>query len=110
MGAQPNPISPPLSRGEAIEYKAFARAFNGGGSIISVMATCYYPTPEFTIYFVGGPTEFELLQKPPQGIVNQLVTYYGASWTSAQRLEKPPKHVTITDAGGTHKVTVESWR
>jgi hypothetical protein len=110
MGAQPSPVSPPLSRGVAIEYKAFARAFNGGGSIISVIATCYYPTPKFTIYFSGGPTEFELLETRPQGIVNELVTYYGASWTSSQRLEKPPKHVTIADARGTHKVTVEAWR
>lgn len=113
MGAQPVAVSPPLSRGSEIEYKAFARAFDGGGAeIISLIATCYYGTTGFAIFFQEGPgiNEFELLEKSPSGIVSQLVTYYGASWTSGQRLAEPPSHISVTDASGTHRVTVEHWR
>jgi hypothetical protein len=31
------------------------------------------------------------------------------SWTSGQRLVKPPTHVEIRDAHGDHRVKVESW-
>jgi hypothetical protein len=112
MGAQPVPVSPPLSRGMDIEYKAFARAFEGGGAVLSLIATCYYPTAGFSIYFnaESGLKQFELLEKPPQGIVPQLVTYYLGAWTSGQRLDDPPSHVEITDASGTHRVKVEHWR
>jgi hypothetical protein len=37
------------------------------------------------------------------------VTYYVASWTSGQRLVKPPTHVEIRDAHGDHRVQVEPW-
>jgi hypothetical protein len=112
MGAQPVPVPPPLSRGMEIEYKAFARAYEGGGATLSLIATCYYPTSGFTIFFEGNPapTDFELLEKPPQGVVMDLVTYYMASWTTNQRLEDPPSHVEITDASGVHRVRVEHWR
>jgi hypothetical protein len=111
MGAQPLPVSPPLSRGTAIEYKAFARTFEGGGAVLSLIATCYYGTPGFTIFFQAGPgpDEFELLEKPPQGVVPQLVTYYLGSWNSGQRLSDPPTHVKIRDAKGEHRVKVEHW-
>jgi hypothetical protein len=113
MGAQPVPVPPPLSRGSDIEYKAFARAFGGGGAaVLSLIATCYYGTPGYTIFFQGGAGlhEFELLETTPKGIEPQLVTYYVGSWTNGQPLASPPTHVEITDAGGTHRVKVEPWR
>ncbi|MGD0570065.1 MAG: hypothetical protein ABSA78_16810 [Candidatus Sulfotelmatobacter sp.] len=112
MGAQPVPVSPPLSRGSEIEYKAFARAFDEGGpAVLVLIATCSYGTSGFTIYFASGQglNEFELLEKPPSGIVEELVTYYMASWSTSQRLADPPKHVAITDASGTYRVKVEPW-
>jgi hypothetical protein len=111
MGAQPAPVTPPLSRGSDIEYKAFARNFGGGrAAVFSLIATCYYGTPGYTIFFQGGGgNKFELLETVPHGIVNQLVTYYLASWTGGQPLADPPSHVEITDASGTHRVKVEHW-
>ncbi len=112
MGAQPAPISPPLSRGSEIEYKAFARTFSGGhAAVLSLIATCYYGTPGFTIFFQAAPgNKFELLQTIPHGIEPDLVTYYLGSWTGGQPLADPPTHVEITDAHGTHRVKVEHWR
>ena len=109
MGAQPVPVYP-LSRGDAIEYKAYARNFeSGSAAVLSLIATCYYPIGGYTIFFQEvGPNQFELLEKPP-GIAPQLVTYYMASWTSGQRLANPPKHVNIKDARGEHRVEVEPW-
>jgi hypothetical protein len=110
MGAQPTPVSPPLSRGDGIEYKAYARAYEEGGAVLSLIATCSYPIGGYSIFFEGrsATDEFELLEKAPQ-IAPQLVTYYVASWTSGQRLVKPPTHVEIRDAHGDHRVKVESW-
>lgn len=113
MGAQPQPVSPPLSRGSEIEYKAFSRTFGGGrAAVLSLIATCYYGTPGYTIFFQpeAGKNRFELLQTTPTGIEPQLVTYYVGSWTGGQPLADPPSHVEITDAGGTHRVKVEPWR
>jgi hypothetical protein len=111
MGAQPVPASPPLSNGAGIEYKAFARTYKDGGAVLSLIATCSYPTSGYAIYFAGvsGINEFDLLETPPSGIVMELVTYYIGSWTNGQRLLQPPTHVTITDASGTHRVKVEPW-
>jgi hypothetical protein len=110
MGAQPVPVYP-LSRGEAIEYKAYARTFGSGGpAVLSLIATCSYPTGEREIFFQegSGPNQFELLENVP-GIVNELVTYYMASWTSGQRLVNPPTQVKIKDAWGEHRMAVQPW-
>jgi hypothetical protein len=111
MGAQPVPVYP-LSHGDAIEYKAYARTFGSGGpAVLSLIATCSYPTGGFTIFFGEGPgpDQFELLENVP-GIVNELVTYYMASWTSGQPLVRPPTQVKIKDAWGEHRVEVKPWR
>jgi hypothetical protein len=110
MATQPLPVSS-LSRGEAIEYKAFARSFGDGGAVLSLIATCSYPTGGFTIFFQAesGLAQFELMETPPHGPVPQLVTYYLASWTSGQRLVKPPTQVKIKDARGEHRVPVKPW-
>ncbi|MGA7217664.1 MAG: hypothetical protein WBX38_05090 [Candidatus Sulfotelmatobacter sp.] len=112
MGAQPMPLSPPLSRGGDIEYKAFARVFDEGpAAVIMLIATCYYPTSGYSIYFEPGRGlhEFELLEKPPSGIFNPLVTYNSTSWSTGQRLADPPADVVVTDAYGQHTVEVEPW-
>jgi hypothetical protein len=112
MGAQPVPLSPALSQGLEIEYKAFARAFEGDGVVLCLIATCFYGTPGYTIFFQRAPgeDEFELLETSPQGIEPDLVTYYVGSWSTSQRLEDPPGHVAITDASGTYRIKVERWR
>ncbi|MFZ0772687.1 MAG: hypothetical protein WCA49_13860 [Candidatus Sulfotelmatobacter sp.] len=112
MGAQPVPVSPPLSRGSEIEYKAFARAFEGDGAVLFLIASCYYGTPGYSIFFQAGSEahEYELLETVPRGIEPQLVTYYMGSWSSGQRLTDPPTHVGITDATGTYRIKVERWR
>jgi len=111
MGAQPVPVLP-LSHGDAIEYKAYARHFgvSGGAAVLSLIATCSYPTGGYSIYFEPGPGahQFELLEKVPQ-ISNDLVTYYMASWTSGQPLAQPPRHVRIRDARGEHHIEVKPW-
>jgi hypothetical protein len=112
MGAQPVPLSPPLSQGSEIEYRAFARTFDEGpAAVLMLIATCFYPTSGWTIYFKPGEGlhQFDLLEKPPSGIFNPLVTYNSASWATGQRLADPPASVTITDAGGEHDVEVEVW-
>lgn len=109
MATQPLPGSS-LSHGEAIEYKAFARSFGDVGAVLSLVATCAYPTGGFSIYFQGsGVGQFDLMETSPHGPVSQLVTYYLASWTSGQRLAEPPTHVKIRDASGETKVKVEPW-
>jgi len=110
MATQPIPAPQP-SHGTAIEYKAFARSFHGSGpAVLYLFATCSYPTGGYTIFFEAGskPGEFELLETRQQ-IVNPLVTYYVADWTSSQPLATPPTHVKITDAHGTHSVPVKPW-
>jgi hypothetical protein len=97
---------PPLSTGQAIEYKAYARAFqpNQSAAVLYVIATCFYNTPGFTIFFneKAGPTHLELLEKHPIDIIPQLVTYYIADFTSGQPLANPPRHITITEVTHWH--------
>lgn len=100
-----------LSTGQAIEYKAYVRRFDfSGGGVLYLLASCAYPVGGYRIFFEAeyGGTSFKLMEEVPQ-IVNQLVTYYVASWTSSQPLVDPPAEVTITDASGTRTVAVEPW-
>jgi hypothetical protein len=111
MTPQAAPLPGP-SHGSAIEYKAFARSFQGGSAaVLYLFATCYYGTPGYKIFFEAqsGLTEFVLLETTPQGIVPQLVTYYVADWTSSQPLASPPPQVKIKDAHGVHDVPVHRW-
>lgn len=110
MATQAAPLPGP-SHGFAIEYKAFARSFQGGSAaVLYLIATCYYGTPGYKIFFEGtGIDQFELMETTPQGIVPQLVSYYVADWTSGQPLASPPKQVKIKDAQGVHDVPVHRW-
>jgi hypothetical protein len=111
MGTKAAPLPTP-SNGAALEYKAFARSFQGGSAaVLYLFATCYYGTPGFKLFFEAqsGLQQFELLQTAPQGIEPQLVTYYVADWTSSQPLASPPTHVKIKDAHGNHEVPVHRW-
>jgi hypothetical protein len=99
--------------GSAIEYKAFARSFGpapGGGRVLYLIATCFYPVGGYELFFQpeSRPDTFMLMEQSP-GITNQLVTYYIASWTSGQRLLITPSQVEISDAQGLHRVAVVPW-
>jgi len=114
--APPTPPTTPapssLSRGLGIEYKAFARPFTGGtDGVLYLMASCYYPTSGFTIFFEEDSGNFKLMEQPPTGVFMNLVTYYSASWPPKGTPGETamPTHVTITDSYGDHKVHVRKW-
>jgi len=72
MATKPVP-KPELSHGSAIEYKAFARSFQGKGpAVLYLFATCYYPTGGYTIFFESRA-----------GLRTALTTYAVFSATSA---------------------------
>jgi hypothetical protein len=103
-----------LSHGLAIEYKAFARSFSKGDSaaVLFLLASCYYPTSGFTIFFQENAGKYQLMEQPPPGVFMNLVTYYAACWpTKGVSFESDnlPKHVTIVDAQGEHSVEVRHW-
>jgi hypothetical protein len=105
--------APVLSNGVDIEYKAFGRSFfeDGTVGVLYLMATCYYPTNGFTIFFEEDSGKFKLMERPPTGIFLNLVTYYVATWpaNSVSDQSALPTHVTILDAYGEHRVCVEPW-
>ena len=100
-------VRPATSRD--IVYRAFGRPYAGGpGQVINLFASCSYPTGGWRIFFTGdGSGGYELMEQVP-GIVNQLVTYYVASYTTAVGLATPVRSVKVTDASGEHSVPVES--
>jgi hypothetical protein len=100
-----------LSRGAAIEYKAYARRFqpNIDAAVLILLATCYHDSSGFAISFQQTASGFELVEQPPTGIVREMVTYYVADWTSGVEAASVPSHVTITDGFGQHRVHVKDW-
>jgi hypothetical protein len=103
-----------LSHGIALEYKAFARSFPKGDTagVLFLLASCYYPTSGFTIFFQENSGKYQLMEQPPTGVFLNLVTYYAACWpTKGVSFESDdlPKHVTIVDAQGEHSVEVRQW-
>lgn len=104
-----NTIQP--SRGGALDYKVFGRVYDeGGGAVLFLFATCYYPTGMWNIFFRSeGNLRWTLLEKVP-GFANQLVTYYVASTTTAFGVGDFPPTVTIIDGYGAHTVPVEAWQ
>jgi hypothetical protein len=100
-----------LSRGFAIAYKAYKRKFLSGtdAAAIVLVATCYYKSNGFTIYFEENAGQWNFMEIAPTGIVHYIDTYYVASWTNGLELQVPPAEVTITDGHGQHIVPVESW-
>ena len=110
-------MSSALSHGVEIEYKAFARSFFQNAPQAAapyLVATCSYGSTGFTIFFEQGSDsgQFKLMEQPPTGIVNFLQTFYTASWpTQGVSFESElPRHVTIVDAQGEHKVEVKPWQ
>jgi hypothetical protein len=58
-----SPSTPPaVSRGSAIEYKAFARRFfsSAEGAVLFLAATCYYDSEGFQISFQATASGFSL--------------------------------------------------
>jgi hypothetical protein len=104
-----------LSHGIAIEYQAFARSFSKGDSagVLFLLASCYYPTSGFTIFFEENAGKYQLMEQPPTGVFLNLVTYYAACWPKqgvSFEADNLPKQVTIVDAQGEHVVKVRHWR
>jgi hypothetical protein len=108
--SSPTPSTPTLSHGSDLEYRAFSRRFfpNQEAGVLLLTATCFYGSPGFSISFQKTASGFNLVETVPTGIEPQLVTYYSASWSSSQQ-EGITKHVTITDAAGSHRVPVKEW-
>ena len=85
-----------LSHGFAIEYKAFARAFSKGDNagVLFLLASCYYPTSGFTIFFEELAGKYQLMEQPPTGVFMNLVTHYAACWPTqgvSFESDNPPK-------------------
>ena len=103
-----------LSHGLEIEYKAFTRSFaqDNAAAVLYLMATCYYPTNGFTIFFEEDSGKFNLMEQPPTGVFLNLVTYYVASWPPNGVSEEKalPTQVTIVDSHGEHRVHVKPWK
>jgi hypothetical protein len=103
-----------LSHGLAIEYKAFARTFSKDdpAGVLFLLASCYYPTNGFTIFFQENAGKYQLMEQPPTGVFLNLVTYYAACWPAngvSFESDDLPRHVTIVDAQGEHSVEVRHW-
>lgn len=108
--AAANPGTVRLATGDQIAYKVYARPYDqGGGPVLFFLATCSYPTGGWEIFFTSsGSLHWDLLERVP-GLVNQLVTYYEASMTTAFGLAEHPASVAIRDAYGTQQVEVVPW-
>ncbi len=108
--AVPTPTTQ-LSRGNAIEYKAYVRKFfEVGAGTIFVVASCYYDTSGFTVFFEKNSAgQLCLMEQPPTGVFLNLVTYYVASWTNNENADDNPNHLTIVDGYGEHHVHLRSW-
>ncbi len=93
------------SAGGAISYLALSRPYDGPGDVaLSLIATCYYPTGGWHIFFTSDSAGYNLMETVP-GLVNMLVTYYVASFSSGGGVS-PMRSVNITDAYGTHAIPV----
>jgi hypothetical protein len=90
-----------------IEYRAFARDFDGQ-VVVSVVATSSYPFGPCEIFFDDRGGDLRLMQKAPVDHF-QLATYQVASWTLGQPQGGAPTEITVTDAYGPHTVAVEAW-
>jgi hypothetical protein len=104
-----------LSHGIDIKYHAFARSFSKGdrAGVLFLLASCYYPTNGFTIFFEENAGKYQLMEQPPTGVFLNLVTYYAACWPPqgvSFEADNVPKQVTIVDAQGEHVVEVRHWR
>ncbi len=94
-----------LSRGGALSYLALSRPYDGPGTVaLSLIATCYYPTGRWHIFFTSDSAGYNLMETVP-GLANQLVTYYVAGFSSGGGL-MPMRSVNITDGYGTHAIPV----
>jgi hypothetical protein len=104
-----------LSHGADIKYKAFVRSFSKGDSagVLFLLASCYYATSGFTIFFQENGGKYQLMEQPPTGVFLNLVTYYAACWPAqgvSFEADNLPHQVTIVDAEGEHVVEVHHWR
>ncbi|HEU4451664.1 MAG TPA: hypothetical protein VFR81_01350 [Longimicrobium sp.] len=100
-----------LASGGGLEYRAFARQVEGiPGWVVTVVASCYYPVSGFVISFEGSTESgLTLMQEEPKYHYD-LTDFVSASWAPGSVLPpERPQTVHVTDAFGTHTITVEDW-
>jgi hypothetical protein len=94
-----------------IRYRAYRRPYDAqGGQVIILLASCSYTVGQYEIYFVGGGgdgADFVLMQQPPL-YLDELLTYYSASYASGLGLNNLGNTVSIRDAHGVHEVALEN--
>ena len=94
-----------------LAYKAYRRPYPFGGYVLSLAASGYYDTAPWELFFTGvkgSPGKYQLMEKVPARFFF-LVTYYTPCFCSHYGLEPLANGVTIQDAAGEHRVTVEGW-
>lgn len=102
-------ISP--AEGSGLVYRAFARQVEGiPGWVVTVVASCYYPVSGWRIFFDGSTESgLQLMQEEPKDYFD-LTDFVSASWAPGSVLPpERPATVQVTDAFGTHTITVEDW-
>lgn len=99
----------PSTAGDIV-YKAFARPYDsGGGQVLTLLASCSYPSGNWEIFFVGaGNGTYRLMEQQPQYFFG-LLTYYAADFTTGFGLSEPVQSVVIEDASGSHTIPVQSF-
>lgn len=107
-GATAVPIVLPATSNDIV-YRAYGRPYTGSDAqVISLFASCSYPTGQRQIFFQGANDgTYRLMERVP-GFVNELITYYTASFTPGVGLATSVQSVEIWDAYGKHVVPVES--
>ncbi|HEX4072751.1 MAG TPA: hypothetical protein VHX68_16340, partial [Planctomycetaceae bacterium] len=98
-----------LCTASGLAYKAYRRPYLFGGTVLTLLASGYYDSAPWELFFVpagGASNKFQLMEKVPQRFF-LLSTYYSPSWCSQYGLEDLGEVVTIEDSFGEHQIRVE---
>ncbi|MEZ5333122.1 MAG: hypothetical protein R2991_13980 [Thermoanaerobaculia bacterium] len=107
-----------LGNPEQVEYKAFARRFDGAGDdgkgtedVLCVMATLTYPRAGWRVLLTpqeGEDATWRLLAEEP-AYGEDVRTYYTTSASTRRAPDAVPPSVRVIDGRGTQTVPVEPW-
>lgn len=107
-----------LGSPEQVEYKAFARCFEGAGedgkgtaNVICVMATLTFPRAGWRVLLTpqeGEAATWRLLAEEP-AYGEDVRTYYCASASATRSADAVPASVQVIDGRGTQTVPVRPW-
>ena len=94
----------------AAQYSATIVQVPDGGDEVFIQATGVHPTSGYEVFFQKSPLdvyppEFSLWHVKPSGPALDVITPF--SKFTGFKVEGPVKQVTITDANGRHRVTVQ---